>query len=251
VKITFALLAAAGVASLASADEVLTAQFLGSAPIGSPAVFGPQENVPRYSNVTNFTGQAFSNGGAVGGITRLVADDISRTGNAGEALTEFTFSVSNLNTANVSARARVRFYAADGVGGAPGTYITGYSFNPISFVAGSVNTYTTGLLAGGAAMPLNFWAGITFDNVGTGISDAQLNLLGQGIFSPPTLGSSGDVAFQTNAAGSFLVSNPAGGSFNFQGQPAANFGWRVSTVPTPGAMALLGLGGLAVGRRRR
>lgn len=250
-KITFALFAAVGVASLASADEALTAQFVGSAPLGSPAAFGPQENVPRYSNVSNFTGQASLNGGASGGITRLAADDISRTGNAGEALTEFTFSVVNLNTANVSARARVRFYAADGVGGAPGTYITGYSFNPISFGAGQVSLFTSGPINGGAAMPLNFWAGITFDNVGTGISDAQLNLLGQGLFTPPTLGSSGDIAFRTNSAGSFLVNNPAGGTFDFQGQPAANFGWRVSTVPTPGAMALLGVGGLVAGRRRR
>ncbi len=251
-KIAIGLLAAAGAACTAMADVTIDAHLVGSAPIGMAAnLGGATENLPRYSNIANFSGQAFSNGGAAGGITRLVADDITREGSAGEALTEFTFSVSNLNTANVSARARVRFYAADGAGGGPGTYITGYSFNPITFNAGSVNTYTTGLLVGGAAMPLHFWAGITFDNVGTGVSDSLLNGLGQGVFGPPTQGSSLDTAFQTNAAGSFLVSNPAGAAFNFNGQPVANFGWRVSTVPTPGAMALLGVGGLVAGRRRR
>lgn len=250
-KTTLALLAVAGLTSIATADETINAQLLNSAPLGTAVNFGSSENVARYDNTASFSGSAYSNGGASGGITRLVADDVSRTGAAGEALTEFSFSVANLNTSVVSARARVRFYAADGAGGAPGTYITGYSFNPIAFASGSVNTYTTGLLVGGVAMPTNFWAGITFDNVGTGISDAQLNLLGQGVFNPPTLGSSADKAFQTGAAGSFLVNNPAGANFDFGGQPVANFGWRVSTVPTPGAMALLGLGGLMAGRRRR
>lgn len=251
-KNALAMIVLAGAASMAVADETIDAHLLWSAPLGSAATYNSgSENLPRYENIANFSGSALANGGASGGITRLVADDISRTGAAGEALTEFTFSVANFNTTAVSARARVRFYAADGAGGAPGTAIAGYSFNPISFASGSVALFTTGFLAGGAAMPVNFWAGITFDNVGTGISDAQLSLLGQGIYGPPTLGSSTDTAFQTNLAGSHLVNNPVGSQFNFQGSPPANFGWRVSTAPAPGAMALLGLGGLAAGRRRR
>lgn len=220
-----------------------------------------QAQVVIYDNSTNFAGAAFANGGSAvqtgNTITRLVADLIQTTAvGAPFSIDGFSFSVANQNAGAVSARARVRFYLADGAGGAPGTYITGFSFNPISFAVGSgivsttVPQFTVGTTTGA------FWAGITFDNnIGaTGATGAQLDLLGQGIYGPPTVGSSADSFFVTTAAGSFLVSNPVGTVTSFGGNPVANFGWKfTSPVPESGTlwMLLAGLPLLGMAVRRR
>lgn len=224
----------------------------------------PQVDVVAYSNITNFTGSAFSNGGAAvlsgNGITRLQADDITfAAGAAGQLINRFDFNVSNLNTSNTSARARIRFYADNA--GAPGTLITGFSFNPISFGANSASTFFTTLApASQFAVPANgkMWAGITFDNNtgATGATITQLNNLGQGLFNPPTIGSSADVLFLTTAPGSQFVSNPAGGTTNFGGNPVANTGWAFTiagpNVPEPGSVALLiGMGVSSLLLRRK
>jgi len=227
----------------------------------------PQVDVVGYSNITNFTGSAFANGGAAvlsgNGITRLQADDINfAAGAAGQLINRFDFNVANLNTTAVSARARVRFYADNA--GAPGTLITGFSFSPISFGANSVGTFFTTLVpASQFTVPANgkMWAGMTFDNNtgATGATIAQLNNLGQGLFNPPTIGSSADVLFLTTAAGSNFVSNPAGGTLNFGGNPVvANTGWAftitAAPVPEPGSVALLigmGVSGLLLRRKVR
>lgn len=208
-----------------------------------------------YNNTTTFTGSAYADGGAAvqsgNDITTLVADDIHfASGLAGQQVTGFVFSVGNLNATAVSARARVRFYGTDGTNGGPGTYLTGFTFNPITFASG-VSLFNFNSATGLFAVPTNssIWAGITFDdNTGaTGITAAQLNNLGQGIFNPPTVGSSQDVFFQTAAAGSFVQNNPTGSFFNFGGSPVANFGWQFTVVtpaappavPEPGCIAWL------------
>jgi hypothetical protein len=102
-----------------------------------------------------------------------------------------------------------------------------------------------------------FWIGLTFDNNSgaTGATDVQLNNLGMALFNPPTIGTSADTAFETTGAGDFLVNNPAGSTFNFGGNPAANFffGMSVATVPEPSTFALAGLGtaALLILRRRK
>ena len=216
--------------------------------------------VPAYDNTTTFAGSGYVNGGATAtsAITTLVADDINfAAGSAGLGVRSFTFSVANFDTATFTARPRVRFYAADGTGGAPGTFIAGFSFNPISFApgVGPVNTADFGAATPAFTIPTNLkiWAGITFDNVGATATAANLNNLGQGLYNPPTVGTSADQFFQTSASGSFLVNNPAGSVFNapFAGT-TANFGWtfNVQAVPEPSAFAALGLGVVAVLRRR-
>ena len=207
----------------------------------------PQTAIPptlRYSNVTTFLGSGVTNGGAAlqgaNTITRLTADDLTPVG-GGLDVIEFKFSVVNFNQTQVNFRPRVRFWHADGPAGAPGTYYStpaavGFSFNPISMNPGTATVLTAAIGAGLFTMPTNpFWAGVTFDNNNgaTGATAAQLNNLGQGLFNPPTVGSSVDQFFVTTAAGSFFpLNSPAGTIGNFSGTPIANFGWEF-TVDSP------------------
>jgi hypothetical protein len=219
--------------------------------LGQPAT-NPQTRalIPAYSNVTTYLGNAYAPGGAAGGITKLVADDITPVGYGGMEVWQVKFSVANLNTSTVSARARIRFWYADGAGGAPGTYYAspanvGYTFNALAFAPGvTVVTGTLGNETTPSAFLLptgTFWAGLTFDNNAgaTGATDAQLSNFGQGIFNPPTLGTSADQLFATTSPGSFFgTANPAGSVLNFSGSPVANLGWEFS-VPEPASGLLL------------
>jgi len=206
-----------------------------------------------YSNVTGFSGMAFAQGAASGGITRLVMDDLTFTTNPGVSnVTTIRFSVANLNATSQSVRARIRFWNADGaslgagLANAPGTYYApggagtevGFSFNPFTFAPGV--TTLTGNLGAGFAVPAGttttLWAGCTFDNVGTttGATDTEMSNFGQAMFNPVDLGSSTNTLFETTAAGSFFtVSNPAGAALAFGGSPVANDGWEfvVTTLP--------------------
>ena len=204
-----------------------------------------------YSNVTGFSGQAFAQGPAVGGITRMVMDDVTFTTDpAVSNVVTLRFSVANLNAIAHSVRARVRFWNADGaplgagLPNGPGTYYTpvggavGFSFNAFTFGVGV--TILTGPVGVGFAVPAGttttLWAGLTFDNVGTttGATDADLSNFGQAMFNPVDLGSSTDTLFETTAAGSFFTTNnPPGAAFAFAGSPIANQGWEfvVTTLP--------------------
>src|SRR5215831_19031572 len=203
-----------------------------------------------YRDLDNNTGSFFANGGAatISGntITRLVADDLTPlNGYAGQSISNIYFSVVNANAVAVSARPRLRMWDADGAGGTPGTFIAGFTFNPISFAANSGSRFF--FHPTGVNVPAStFWIGLTFDGNGgtTGATSAQLNNLGMALFSPPTIGTSTDNAFETTAAGDFLANNPAGSTFNFGGNPPANFffGISVATVPEPSALVLVVLG---------
>ena len=206
--------------------------------VQAPAAVDPDA---LYSNVTTYSGSASRNGGAElqagNTITVLVADSLGLVGAPPFSVGSFSFSVVNFNAADISARPRIRFYAADGPAGTPGTLVTGYTFDPITFTAMSVQVFNTGTLASAFAVTTQaIWAGITFDdNSGaTGATLAQMNDLGQGLFDPIDRGSSTNDFFETDAAGSFLADNPTGTTFDFGGAPLANFGWEiVSSVPLP------------------
>jgi PEP-CTERM motif len=247
---------AAATSAMAQDDVLLNGSMIweGQLAVKANTGQGVSEAADVYSNVTNFTGNGFINGGATAGITTLVADNLITT-LPGAPLVGFTFSVANFDTVAFTARPRVRFYADDNAG-APGTLLAGFSFNPISFGAGSVGLFGTGVIAQFTTVPANgrIWAGITFDNVGATATNANLNNLGQGIFDPATIGSSADDFWQTTAAGSHFNNAPAGSLLNFNGTPIANYGWALtSSVPEPASMIAIGLGiaGLAAKRRRK
>jgi hypothetical protein len=206
-----------------------------------------------YNDTSTFGGQAFANSGAVASntaITRLVADDITfAAGFVGFSISNFVFSVANLDpTTDFSARPRVRFYQDDGAGGGPGTLINGFSFNAITFTHSQVALFNFNPAAGNIVIPADgrIWAGITFDNVGGTATQAQLDELGQGLYNPPTVGSSADTYFITTATGSFLANSPAGTITNFGGNPVANFGWRFQVVPEPSSIVLAAFGGIGL-----
>jgi hypothetical protein len=213
-----------------------------------------------YSNTTTFSGQGYAAGGAtvVAGndTTKMVADDITvAAGDGGATVNSFTFSVANFNGVAVTAQPIVEFFNNNGAGGGPGTIIAAFAFNPISFTAGSVGTFT--FSGGSFVVPTGgtFFAGIFFDDNGgtTGATAAQLNLLGQGLFNPPTVGSSQDLFFQTSGPGG-TANNPAGGFAFFNGNPVANFGWSFSgnlATPEPGTGLLLLLAAVPLAFRLR
>jgi Secretion system C-terminal sorting domain len=193
-----------------------------------------------YSNVTTYSGSATTNGGSgttsSNTTTRLIADDINLVGTPPFSIGAMRFSVANLNTVVVSARPRIRFYAADGVGGSPGTYITGFSFNAIAFTASSVTTYSA-TLSPFSITTNNIWAAMIYDNGtgATGATIAQMDNLGMGIYTPADVGTSTDNIFRTTAnggTGSFLVSNPVGATLNFAAAPVANLGWEMISSST-------------------
>jgi hypothetical protein len=192
-----------------------------SRPTGAPGHFKAAANVAEYSNITSYQALVITQASAanVAGdqITRLLADDITPLGaHAGADVTSFTFSVANFNANPVTIRPLARFWNADGAGGRPGTaYVTGgFNFDPVTIPAYTVTLLQAFPSAYQFPMPgAKFWAAVTFDddNGATGVTLTELDEVGQGGFYPPTVGSSADLIFQTNSAGSFLyVNNPFG-----------------------------------------
>lgn len=245
-------------ATIGQAIEIsgLDAQLIGSAKIGEPLNIKRSggDFVPVYDNSTAATAAGtYSALGAAGGATKVVADDTTPVG--GGILNEFTFSVSSLNTVAVSARPRVRFWQADGAGGGPGTLIAGFSFNPITFNPNTLNVFTTGqtLAANNIALPnATMWWGMLFDNLnGSTATNAQLDLLGQIVIDPPSLGSTnGQLMWEATATGSNFVPNPVGANITLAGVPS-NLLWEYQVVPEPTSIGLVLVGAVALLARRR
>ena len=230
----------------------LTKSWEGQLGVKATTGLGLQENA-SYSNVTTFTGFGYINGGATSTITNLVADDLL-TLSPSTAIESFSFTVANFDPTAFTARPRIRFY--DDNAGTPGNALVGYSFAPISFGSGSVTIFTASITPGQLVIPASgkLWAGITFDNAsGSTATTANLNNLGQGLFNPPTQGSSTDLDFVTSSPGSWLSNNPTGSTRTspFNNSPAANYGWAFTAVPESASFAVIGLGLLGLVTRRR
>src|SRR4051794_37098118 len=158
--------------------------------------------VIAYSNHAGIPPGAFPNGGATlqgtNTITRYVADDISpNPAFVGQSVTQFTFSAANQNPTPVTARPRVQFFDTTGPGGGPGTLLLTLNIAPATLVSGVSLLQSAPLTPGHSVLPPPFWAGVVFDenNGSTGIPLSELNTLGQGVFNPPLVGSSFDVAW--------------------------------------------------------
>ena len=214
-----------------------------------------------YSNVTTFSGQGYAAGGSAVDATDptttslTIADDINLADGATGTINSFTFSVANFNATDTLARPILSFYDMDPTTGAPTTLLFEAVFNPITFTAGTVNTFT---YSSGSSTPLfttggSFWAAETFDNGGTASATTAtaLDSLGVGLFDPPTVGSSQDVFFQSTNTGPGVYggNSPAGSFFYFGGTPVANFGFQFTggtSLPEPTALALALAGGTAI-----
>ena len=201
-----------------------------------------------YSNISNPTGAVIAQGPAAlvsgNGMTRLLADDIL-TAVPGNSVIELTFSVANTNVVTVTARPRFRFWNANGTGGGPGTYLgtVGLTFPSTPFPPG-VTVTTGGIPTGVFPMPgSKFWVGMVLDNANgaTGATLAQLGAMGQAVFDPPTRGSSPDIPFITNSAGSFLgTTNPAGSRVSQTSGPKVSLAWKFADTPCPTITASAG-----------
>lgn len=217
----------------------------------------PQASTTLYSNLTNFTGDGFTPGGAapvsgLGTTTTMIAGEVQAAAGSGNAtVTGLSFSVGNYNASAVSAEVLLTFYDTTGSGGGPGAYLGGLLFNPISFGAGGgfLYTYNPGTALFTVPTSGTFWVGEQFVASGSTTS-TQLNNLGVLIFAPPTIGTSPDLLFESNSSSSTASSNPAGGFGNFGGNPVANLGFAFTgnpaVAPEPSSLVLTSLAGVLV-----
>lgn len=212
---------------------------------------------PFYSNITTFLGSGFAFGataagqsqpaGGTGLLTAMGCDDVTlQPGdpNGSYALNELTFSIANFNTITVDTAPTLLFYNPDGavnpVGAplnGPGTLIDGIAFNLVGQLpAGSVSQLSATVGTLGIAFPLDangeatIWVCAMFDDDnGTALDEnsapvtaAQYDNLGVGLCDPPTVGSSIDDLFLSDAPVVAPFANPIGGQGNFGGDPVAN-----------------------------
>lgn len=224
--------------------------------LGLLAVATASQAQVAYSDTTTFSNSGYYSGVPTGGSSTYVdADDLTYSPSlAGLTVSKIVFSTANFNAAAISVRPTLAFWDSDGSAGAPGTFLGSVTFNPLSLSANGVQLWnyspTTGF-----ALPASgtIWAGISFDNLGGSTATAaQLGKVGQGLFDPPTVGSSTNGFFESDAAGPISVSNPAGGGYWFGSTgPVANFGWEIDVVPEPCSMLAMGIGLVALARKRR
>lgn len=192
-----------------------------------------------YVYATDATNGSVLNGGAVAGaapITRFVTDDITIDPLwTGMSIRHIGFNVVNTSTLPISARPRGRFHQNNGTGVGPTgfndplTYITGFTFNAISFNPGN-NYYYGTVGVPGIVIPASnkFWYGWTFDNNSnaTGATDADLNMLGVG----SAVANAGLSGLVTSSDAIFTSTNP--GSF------VGNMGPGAQTLLTPAGSTL-------------
>ena len=197
----------------------------------------------------NFSGYGFSQGNTA------TFDDILMNKPAGTRIDEISFSAVSFNDdgsttgGTVTTTAVIALFNNDPATGTPDftsqkaqITVTGLQIDSFTVNIFTIDVKDLNIIKKDEVM----WAGILFTGT-TGPANADGTPLndgvGQGIFGPATKGFSEDLFFQDGSLVWF------GGAAN--GAPYANFGWEFRSIPTPGAMAIFGLAGLAATRRRR
>lgn len=226
------------------------------------------QQVVAYDNYpAGFTGQGYNFG--AGGLTtqgsvtysamftdNIILDPIA----AGRSVSQLYFSVTNRSSTGVTARPHLRFYADDNGGNAPGTYITGYDFNPLTFGGNTTTAYIYNVpVINPLVVPGNarLWAGWLLDNGGGATATpAVMESMGVTVFSIYAAGSGTDAYYLAPAPGSgtYAGNNPPGSLLN--ASPSGSFGWRFTVaVPEPTTWALISVSGVisayAIYRRSR
>jgi len=257
----FSTLAVAGFAVAAAGSGVFadlnTRQFRGGLTPGAAENAGGPLS---YSSLgigndpfANFSGYGFSHGSIP------TFDDILND-RPGWPITEISFSVVSFNSdgstigGTVTTNAIIGLYNAmpnpDGSGltvpdfTSPKAQITVTGLLVESFTASifSVDVRELNILNKDEVM----WAGLFFTGT-TGPANADGTALndnmGQGVFGTAAVGFSDDLAW--DPGGLFFFGGAGAGN------PYTNFGWEFGTIPTPGAMAILGFAGLGAMRCRR
>ncbi|MCC6676259.1 MAG: hypothetical protein IT436_03865 [Phycisphaerales bacterium] len=243
------LLALMALAGAAQAEIVDVGHFVIDRVTGQPTSGGSSADatLERYRN---WAAPSTLLAGFAQGLGSLTGDDVNLV--AGPALLDtMGFSIYNGNAAGqrlAFADGEIDFFRQS-----DGSFIGGFLWNAdLATILGS------GGLDGGSSVRLSFAAGslvslginlesamyvtqtFTTATLPLGGSDASI---GQQIRNPPAIGTSADLLI----IGGVITTSP------FAGNPVGNMSWTITTtdVPAPGAVALLGLGGLVAGRRRR
>jgi MYXO-CTERM domain-containing protein len=216
-------------------------------------------NADRNGTGICYSALYFSGFGYTGsGGATIYADDILMNKPGGTRIDGITFSVVSFNSDGsytngtgsggvVTADLTIALVNADPTSGLPDFNsikatipVTGIQIGSFSGGTVTIDVKDLNILKKDELM----WAAIAYTNV-SGPANADgtplIDNVGQLIANAATKGFSND-AFFSGATGDLRF---------FGGDPYANFGWEFTSVPTPGAMAIFGLAGVAATRRRR
>ena len=210
-----------------------------------------------YSSIAQFNGFGFT--GAGGNV--VYADDINMNKPAGTRIDSITFSVVSFNTDGsyagggtggvVTADVQIglfnagpdglpNFGAAKAIINVPGIQIGSFSGGFITIDVKDLNIIKK---------DERMWAAVVYTSV-----VGPANIDGSPLISNVGQLISGAGPADKGFSEDFFYNGGTGALSFFGGWPAeiyANFGWQFTSIPTPGAMAIFGLAGLAATRRRR
>jgi MYXO-CTERM domain-containing protein len=176
-------------------------------------------------------------------LASIYGDQTVMVNGAGSTLDSMKFGIfcSGSSTANLtSADVNLKFYR-----GTDGSFIGGYSVSIGALAKGFYAVVTVTDLAS---------LGINFDVNNVIVTQQLTNVLGATRMGTVFSNASNTPALGSTNIGMYIqnTTNPAGGFFTFTGAAtASSAAYQMSTVPAPGAVALLGVAGLVSARRRR
>lgn len=246
-RLGMSALALAMFAGAASADAVIpeTAQYAGSMTLnvltGEVSYGGTRAGLPVYDSSTGATIAATSSTN----LSTIWGDQTLMTGTG--VLEEFSCSIFNSGSsagAMVSTQLGVQFNA--NAGGALGATLGGFTGNVTFSTPLAAGFYTVVTFTGlsGLSTPINLSTAdvIIRQQLASTVGSTRAGVVSA---NPVGLGSSPASFYKDDP------SSPPAGFYTFSSGAPADILYKVAVVPAPGAMALMGLGGLVAGRRRR